>query len=502
MFVVSEKEKQSVDFSHAPIILPALPPNEPDHQIGSGAVPNSPLMKTFIGKLFLLLALLSWPTAFFAQGSGPLLTTFTNPTPAAFHLFGSTVAGMGNDRVLIAAGGAGAVYLFSPSTALLTTFTNPTPAGGAFGSAVTAVGNDWVLIGDYADNTGAIQTGAAFLFSSNGTVLTTFTNPTPAAFDAFGWAVAAVGTDRVIISALSDSAAAPNNGAAYLFRTNGTLLTTFNNPTPANGDGFGNSVAALGTDRVLIGASADDVGAANSGAAYLFRTNGALLTTFTNPTPAASDEFGISVAAVGTDRVLIGANRGHSTVSGAGAAYLFTTNGTLLTTFVSPTAQANDSFGYSVAALGSSQVLIGAYGNSTGANQAGAAFLFSTDGTLLNTLTNPTPANQDWFAVSVAALGSDGMIIGGVWDDTGATDSGSAYLFDLPYPTLSITRSAATVSLKWITPETGLALQQAGALSASTGWSNTSDAVSINGQTNSVQQTMVITNRFYRLRRP
>lgn len=459
-------------------------------------------MKTHIGNLFLLFASLLWPSAVYAQGSNPLLNTFTNPTPAAFDIFGSTVAGMGNDRVLVAAGGAGAVYLFSASGTLLTTFTNPTPAGSAFGGAVVAVGDDRVLIGDYTDNTGAVQTGAAFLFNTNGTVQTTFTNPTPVAFDAFGWAVATVGSDRVIISALSDSIAAPNNGAAYLFNTNGTLLTTFNNPTPANGDGFGNAVAALGNDRVIIGASADDLGAGNSGAAYLFRTNGALLTTFTNPTPAASDEFGISVAAAGTDRVLIGANRGHSTVSGAGAAYLFTTNGILLTTFVSPTALASDNFGYSVTAVGSSRVLIGAYGNSTGANQAGAAFLFSTNGTLLNTFTNPTPAIQDWFANSVAAAGSDRVIIGGVWDDTGATDSGSAYLYDLPYPTLSITRSATTVALKWVTPETGLGLQQAGLLSAATVWSNTSDSVSINGQTNVVQQTLVTTNRFFRLHRP
>lgn len=459
-------------------------------------------MKTHVGNLFLLLALFSCPAAAFAQGVNPSLTTITNPTPAAFDIFGSTVAGMGTDRVLVAAGGAGAVYLFNLNATLLTSFTNPTPAGGAFGASVAALGNDRVIIGDYGDNTGAVQTGAAFLFNTNGTLLTIFTNPTPAAFDAFGWAVAAVGSDRLIISAFSDSIAAPNNGTAYLFNTIGTLLMTFNNPTPANGDGFGNAVAALGNDRVIIGAAADDVGAANSGAAYLFRTNGTLLTTFTNPTPAASDEFGVSVAAVGNDRVLIGANRGHSTVSGAGAAYLFTTNGNLLTTFVSPAPQSSDNFGYSVAAVGSSRVLIGAYGNSTGASQAGAAFLFSTNDTLLNTFTNPTPAIQDWFAVSVAAVGSNRVIIGGVWDDTGATDSGLAYLFDLPYPTLSITRIATTVALKWVTPETGLGLQQAGSPSAASSWSNTSDSVSINGQTNVVQQTMASTNRFFRLHRP
>ena len=36
----------------------------------------------------------------------------------------------------------------------------------------------------------------------------------------------------------------------------------------------------------------DDTGATNAGAAYLFSTDGTLLTTFTNPTPADNDQFG------------------------------------------------------------------------------------------------------------------------------------------------------------------------------------------------------------------
>jgi hypothetical protein len=37
---------------------------------------------------------------------------------------------------------------------------------------------------------------------------------------------------------------------------------------------FGFPVAAVGTDRVLIGAHQNDTGAANAGAAFLFSTNG------------------------------------------------------------------------------------------------------------------------------------------------------------------------------------------------------------------------------------
>ena len=54
--------------------------------------------------------------------------------------------------------------------------------------------------------------------------------------------------------------------------------------------------------------------------------------TLTNPSPAAYDYFGYSVAAVSSDWVLIGAHRCDTGATDAGAAYLFTTDGTLLTT--------------------------------------------------------------------------------------------------------------------------------------------------------------------------
>ena len=62
--------------------------------------------------------------------------------------------------------------------------------------------------------------------------------------------------------------------------------------TPAAGEIFGSSVAAMGTDRVLIGASYENTGATAAGAAYLFNTHGVLLTSFTNPAPAADVERG------------------------------------------------------------------------------------------------------------------------------------------------------------------------------------------------------------------
>ncbi len=363
--------------------------------------------------------------------------TITDPSRTEGDQFGYSVAAMGTDRVLIGAwrdhtgaSDAGAAYLFSSSGVLLTTFTNPTPASNEhFGSSVASVGTDRVLIGASDDRSGAVYVaGAAYLFSTNGVLLTTFANPTPEWGDLFGCSVAAVGTDRVLIGAYQDNTGAPDAGAAYLFSTNGALLTAFTNPTPVGTDYFGWSLAAVGTDKVLIGASGNDIGANNAGAAYLFTTNGALLTTFTNPAPTIAGYFGHPVAAVGTDRVLIGANGNLVGGVSAGAAYLFSTNGALLTTFTNPTPQ-DEKFGYALAAVGTDRVLIGASTHRTSGTATGAAYLFSTNGTLLATFTNPTPELDDSFGLRVAAVGTSHIVITAPDDDTAGTNAGAVYLF-------------------------------------------------------------------------
>lgn len=443
-----------------------------------------------------------------------LLTTFTNPAPAANDYFGGVLASVGSDRVLIGAYSdntgameAGAAYLFSTNGALLTTFTNPLPAAGDnFALAVAAVGSARVLVGAPYDDTGATDAGAAYLFNTNGAWLATFPNPTPGVGDQFGISVAGLGSDRVLVGADYGDTGATDAGAAYLFGINGTLLTTFTNPTPANSDGFGISVAAVGSDRVLIGAWLDDAGAADAGVAYLFSTNGTLLTTFTNPTPSSSDYFGFSLSAVGSDRVLIGADADDTAAVNAGAAYLFSTNGALLNTFINPSPAFGDSFGISVGALGMDRVLIGAYFEDTGAPDAGAAYLFSTNGTLLNTFTNPTPAVADFFGYPVAGVGSDHVLVGTQLDDTGASDAGAAYLFSLPppaAPSLSISLTTTnTVAVSWPSPSTGFTLQQNTNGIATVNWSNVMDTIADNGTTRTLIVNPPAGNRFYRLFKP
>ena len=98
----------------------------------------------------------------------------------------------------------------------------------------------------------------------------TFNNPSPEDSDNFGNSVSLSGT-LALIGTPGDSTSAQYAGSAYLFdTTTGDLLKTFSKPTPADYDNFGYSVSLSGTSA-LIGANQDSTGATYAGSAYLYQ---------------------------------------------------------------------------------------------------------------------------------------------------------------------------------------------------------------------------------------
>jgi hypothetical protein len=462
-----------------------------------------------------LIVAIGWaclPLSLLAQ-SPVLLRTFNNPTPAIDDNFGSSMAALGNDRVLIgaryddtSAANAGAVYLFHTNGTLLKTITNPIPtlifpySDEQFGSTIATLGNDRVVVGSPI-------VGKVFLFTTNGTLVTTLNSSN--FYDVyFGDKVAAFGNDRVIIGARGaypDNQVYTEAGAAYLYSTNGAFLAMFSNPDPQSFYEFGFQVVAFSNDRVLI--SANNYGSGYGGA-FMFDTNGTLLTTFTNPAPVLFSYFGNSIAAVGMDRVLVGAPY-FSNITGdtnVGSVYVFNTNGALLKIITKPTPVTNDFFGQTLAALGNDRVIIGAYGDDTGATDAGSAYIYNVNGTFLGTINNPVPENFDRFGHRLAAFGSEGAIIGAMYEDTGASMAGSAYLFSIPTParpSLTIQRTTTnTVVISWPTAATGFVLQQNTNGLSSLNWSNVTAGI----QTVDTNKILIVNptsgSRFYRLKSP
>jgi len=231
------------------------------------------------------------------------------------------------------------------------------------------------------------------------------------------------GQPQVVAQAFDSSQIA--NSAAPAIRDGG-LRKRFVSPAPSDGDMFGYSVA-LSEKQALIGAFLADVGGTDNGAAYLFDTaTGNLLDTFADPSLAGGG-LGVTLSMV-DGQALIGTVGDEA--GGSGVAKLYDSlTGELLQTFTCNCVQSrNDGFGSSVA-LGNGMAVIGAFLDDTDGPNAGIAYLFDTrTGELIHTFRNPTPAPHDGFGNAVAIFNGK-VMVGAANDDTGATDSGSAYLF-------------------------------------------------------------------------
>ena len=249
-----------------------------------------------------------------------------------------------------------------------------------------------------------------------------------AAGSRFGSPVAIDG-DTAIISSFQTR-------SAYIFTSDGTAWTEQAKLTTVLSGGydyFGVSVALDG-DTAIVGARQDGEEGFLAGAAYVFTRDGTTWTeqaklTASNASPWA--QFGASVAIDG-DTAIIGANRGVADDgSTSGSAYVFTRVGTTWTEHARITASdaaPADNFGYSVAMDGDTAI-IGAISDDDGAPSSGSAYVFTNDGatwTEQAKLAATDPFSLDLFGNTVAIDG-DTAIIGSynVRDDR----SGSAYIF-------------------------------------------------------------------------
>ncbi len=385
------------------------------------------------------------------------VAVLNNPgLPPGGSRFGTSVAISGSVVAIGAsledtgASNAGSAYVYDLNsvtpTVPVAVFNNPSPAtDDQFGSSI-AVSGSRVVIGASRDDTGARNSGSAYVYDVSSATPTVpvgvFNNPTPAIGDQFGYSVAISG-NRVVVGAFLDDSGASNAGSVYVYDLSGATPTvpsvTLNNPNPAAGDQFGYSVAVSST-RVVVGVNLDDSGAVNAGTAYVYQLSGptptAPLLVLGNPSPASSDQFGISVA-IADSRVVVGASLDDSRASNSGSAYAYdlasVTPRVPVAVLNDPNPASNDQFGISVATSGS-LVVVGASRDDAGASNAGRAYVYNlmsvTPTVPVLVLNNPSPFANDQFGNSVAVSGRR-VVVGAMLDDTGAVNTGSAYVYDL-----------------------------------------------------------------------
>ncbi len=383
----------------------------------------------------------------------PVLT-LNNPGPSGSDGFGFSVAVSGTLMVVGAPYedtgdfDAGSAYVYDLASALPTvpifTLTNPARQYiGRFGYSV-AISGRRVAVGAPWNNKGPVRSGNVFVYNLSGATpsvpVTMLKNPSPAELDNFGFSVAMSGS-LVVVGTPKNDAGAANTGRAYVYDLDGIRparpVAMLDNPNPAKRDYFGWSVAVSGS-RIVVGTPFADMGALNAGRAYVFDLTTSAptvpTTTLDNPRPGANAHFGHSVAISGS-LVVIGVPNDDKRAINAGVAYVYDLTGAKpmapKATLTNPTPGLNDNFGYSVAISGA-RIVVGAYRDDTGAEDAGSTYLFDMNSTTpllpTATLNKPNPAAIDRFGREVAIDG-DTIVVGTPEDDATMFDKGAAYVF-------------------------------------------------------------------------
>jgi len=316
---------------------------------------------------------------------------------------------------------------------------NENTVGAGFGAAV-ALDGQTALVGapSYTATPSYAITGAAYVFTRGGAMWTQqqkLTANDAEDGDSFGVSVALEG-DTALIGAPNNAVTAGGQGAAYVFTRGGANWTQRQRLMAVNAavdDHFGNSVALSG-EKALIGAYL--YGSDDRGAVYDFRrgaTGWAQASRFFAPNPTAGAHFGVSLA-LDADTAVVGASLGlFQPGVDQRSAYVFARLGDWepVRQFGPELGAADDRFGYAVA-LDGDTVLVGAYRDDAAANDQGAAYAFVLrDGRHAERqkLTAQDGATNDRFG-SAVALDGDTLVVGAYGDTIGANaEQGSVYVF-------------------------------------------------------------------------
>ncbi len=237
------------------------------------------------------------------------------------------------------------------------------------------------------------STGAAYVFERQGPVWTDMTVQTqkllPDDFmggdDQFGSDVAVDG-NVIVVGALGEDDTSTDEGAAYVFRLNGTwqIEDKLTASDGAGADWFGSAVDVDG-DAIVIGAWHDD---GFTGAAYVFRDSGGTWMPQEQKLTASDGGFGdffaVSVAIAG-DRIVAGARTADGLIASEGAAYVFNFDSDAVqwsegAKLIASDGSAGDDLGRSVT-ISSGRAAAGAPNDDHAGPivDAGSAYVFSVD---------------------------------------------------------------------------------------------------------------------------
>ena len=311
--------------------------------------------------------------------------------------------------------------------------TGSTTTGDSYGYNVHIDG-DTAIVGARFENTAQ---GAAYIYTRSGTTWSLqqklIKSGTTAEYDRFGEDVYIDG-DNIIVGARGVDS---YKGAAYVFTRSGTTWTQQQElqASDAAANDSGAMAVAISGNYAVYGAPYDDDTATNTGSAHVWIRSGTTWThqqKLTASDAAQNDKFGLESVDIDGDTIVVGA---YNENGSAGSVYAFTRSGTTWSQqqkIVASDAGAHDWFGIDVD-IEEDTVVVGAYGDDSGttSNGEGAAYIFTRSGTTWSQQQKLQASNagaNDQFGGAVDIDG-DTIVVGAIYEDTGFTNTGTAYVF-------------------------------------------------------------------------
>jgi len=314
-------------------------------------------------------------------------------------------------------------------------------AGDNFGRSLELDGN-LAVVGTHWDDDNGEKSGSVYAFRYNGTSWVQeqkLLASDGSKDDRLGNTVSIDG-NVIVAGAWKKNGGGKSSGAAYVYRFNGLQWVQeqklIASDRDAN-DGFGRHVSVSG-NVIAVGTWKDDDGASNAGAVYMFRHNG---TSWVQEqklvaSDASTNSFlGWSVYLDGRT-VVAGAFGDSPKGTQSGAAYVWRHDGASWGhehKIVPQDGAAYDYFGFSIA-LDGDNLAVGASVKLTEVLGPGAVYLYRYRNNKWSKFRKVVPSDgapQDAFGFHLALKGK--LLVTGSWrDDDAGADSGSAYLYTFP----------------------------------------------------------------------
>lgn len=259
----------------------------------------------------------------------------------------------------------------------------------------------------------------------------------PTVDDSFAYSLDLDG-DTLVVGAIGDSDGAFDAGAAYVYARHGSSWSLQQKLVASDAVSFANygiSVAVEG-DAVVVGAHGDDDFGYMTGAAYVYRREGAVWTEeqkLIASDPAPENAFGLDVAIDGRTIAVGAPNVPSGGFISSGAVYTFVrgeTGWTQEAKLAARDAAENQGFGFGVSLSGDTMV-VAAPGDKVGTHTYGAAYVYGRDGsgwTQQRKLTDTDVKRFDGFAWSVAVDG-DTIAVGNICSNEAADFGGAVHLY-------------------------------------------------------------------------